>query len=522
MLTPREGQLEPYRLSHGPHLFTDWRFVDPGHVRWTGEAGREISLFATEGVTGNVYADPRDVPRNIQLVAQKARRAEPCLVPTEPWEHTIFWPTLIHDGGKYRLWYEVVPGDHWTGTATVPIDFKLLCYAESDDLVHWRKPALGIAEYHGRDDTNIVFGRSLSTSTGAGDKSGGLFSRSAAIFIDPSAESDERYKMTYQGYISAEKLDEYRRSGARGIDPMAEKLQNAMYAAVSPDGLHWRTLPEPIVVANSDTQNTAYYDPMLRKYVGYFRMWFYGRRVIGRAETDDFTRWPLPEPVLWAGPEELPSTDIYHNSKTVYPGTGTHHLMFPTMYYRDVDSAGIRMASSVEGKMWFWLPGDPVIGPGPRDSWDGGCIFAGHGMVSMPDGRVAQVCAGYEVPHKYPRSMLLGKIGLAWWPKGRLVAIETAGEGQFTTAELIFSGRRLLLNVETAHAGEVRVEVARRGGEALPGRSFSDADPISGNELGAQVAWGGEADLRDYAGQPVVLRLRLRAAKVFGFEFEEG
>ena len=55
----------------------------------------------------------------------------------------------------------------------------------------------------------------------------------------------------------------------------------------------------PQVVHHSDPQNIAYYDVLLRKYVGYFRTHVFGKRSIGRAETDDFRHFPLPETVMW-------------------------------------------------------------------------------------------------------------------------------------------------------------------------------------------------------------------------------
>jgi hypothetical protein len=48
----------------------------------------------------------------------------------------------------------------------------------------------------------------------------------------------------------------------------------------------------------NDSGPAVYYDAKLNRYVGYFRFFMMGRRAIGRAETDDFWRWPVPEMVL--------------------------------------------------------------------------------------------------------------------------------------------------------------------------------------------------------------------------------
>ena len=521
MLTPLPGMYEPYRLSPGPHLFADWHLVKAGHIRWTTATGDPATLWATEGFEDTAQPKPAEVPSGVRLRAQPAQKSAPFLECTEPWEHMIFYPTLIHDGGKYRLWYEVIPTDHWSGGrqgrgANLPMGFStLLCYAESDDLITWRKPNLGLASYHGVAETNIVLGGELGPDMGY---------HGGGIFIDPSAPPKERYKALFMGVLRAEKAASLEAAG-KVIDPMSRPRGrdhgSAMYVATSPDGLDWRVEPEPVLLANSDTGNTAYYDTSLGRYVGYVRTWYYGRRAIGRTETDDFRRWPMPEPALWPLPEDLPSTDIYTNSHAYYPGSQSQHLMFPAMYHRHIDNTVVRLATSVEGVMWSWVPGEPVISRGPLGAWDSGCLFAGHGLVAAPGDRVAQVYVGYPVPHKYPRAALLGQVAVSYWPQGRLVALEAPGRGDFTTAELVFSGKHLALNVETERAGEVLVEVAGRDGQPLPGRSFADADLVTANQLRAIVTWKGQADLGQYAGQPVVLRFRLRSARLFAFEFLE-
>ncbi len=53
--------------------------------------------------------------------------------------------------------------------------------------------------------------------------------------------------------------------------PPAGKFVYALMAAVSPDGLKWTNLPEPISIEVSDTHNICYYDRVLEKYVLYTR-----------------------------------------------------------------------------------------------------------------------------------------------------------------------------------------------------------------------------------------------------------
>ena len=107
----------------------------------------------------------------------------------------------------------------------------------------------------------------------------------------------------------------------------------------------------------------------------------------------------------------------------------------------------------------------------------------------------------------------------ALWPKGRLGALEAAEEGSFTTLPLMFEGRKLVLNVQTKHAGYVQVEAADGKGRPLPGQSFAESDVIIGDHLNRVVTWQGEEDLKKKPDQAIMLRFRLRAAKLFAFEF---
>ena len=90
-------------------------------------------------------------------------------------------------------------------------------------------------------------------------------------------------------------------------------------------------------------------------------------------------------------------------------------------------------------------------------------------------------------------------------------------EGSFALWPLAGVGRRVRLNFRTATAGEVRVE-ALSGGKPLPGRTFDDCDPLTGDDLDRDVSWRGRADLGHDPGAPVELCFRLRQADLFAVE----
>lgn len=526
MKTPSFGMIEPYRLGAGPNLFTDWRYVQPGMVRWDDETGRRLPLFAREGIPGQVHPMGLDIPQGISISAlPPVEKTGPVVFqPTQSWVHMGGPVKVIRDAGKYRMWYVAIPTDYWQGKTpgmgtTLNTDWgALLCYAESDDLQHWVYPELGILDYYG-EKTNIVYGGPMCAKTGF---------HGTGLFIDPSAPADERYKMFYMGRIPLEELLAYGKKLNMPVDNMAIHYNSAMFAATSPDGLHWKAYPEPVMLANSDTGNNVFYDAESGKYIAFMRMWLYGRRAVGRAVTDDFTRWPLPEPILWISPNDPASIDIYTNGPFQYPGSTSQHLMMPSYYLRDTDLWESYLFSSQDGKVWSRVPGGPVIGPGPLGNWDGGCVGLGN-FLELRDGRVAMLYGGSPVPHKYPRTMRMGHTGMAIWPAERLAALESPGLGSFATPQIIFSGQHLYLNAHTAQAGEVRVEIALAN--ELPGPvpkempatqselTFEDCIPICGDHGHVAVCWRDRSSLEDYAGKPVILRFRLNAAKLFSFTF---
>ena len=86
-------------------------------------------LFAYQKVDG-VKGTPLKTPHGIKLVPQMAQKTGPVLPNDRDWEFMIFgYCTLLDLGGKFGLWYEVVPPQGG-------IRRCLLCYAES---AGWRE-----------------------------------------------------------------------------------------------------------------------------------------------------------------------------------------------------------------------------------------------------------------------------------------------------------------------------------------------------------------------------------------------
>ena len=486
-----------YKLEPGPHLFIDWRYIDPGRVKWQTADGKDAKLFAYTKVDG-VKGTPLKTPYGIKLVPQLAQKIGPVLPNDRDWEFMIFgYCTLLDLGGKFGLWYEVVPPKGSGGRC-------LVCYAESTDGMNWTKPDLGLVEYGGsKKNTIVIDGARCPYHSFHG----------SSVFIDPNAPAAERFKVVHwTPSVPPEVLARLKRERPESIDPSGEEHKCAVMLGSSPDGLRWKFNDQLLFSHTCDTQTIMAWDPFLQRYVCFTRTGLLGRRSIGRAETADLARWPVPEVLLWTPPDGDPADDLYCNSKSLYPGTKTMHLMFPTVYKRRVDGCALRMVSSLDTVVWEWLPGE-VMQDGEPGSWAGGCFLGGCGLTEIPGDRVVLPYGGYEYPHKYPRFDRVGRIGYATWPKERLVALQADEDAEFWTPGLAVAGDTLHLNFDIKRAGYIKVEV-----EGVAGRGLEDCDALFGTTFKKQVTWKGNGSLGAEKGKPVVLRFRMRSAKLFSFE----
>lgn len=475
-------------IGNHKHVFINWDLIEPGYgVSWGGDGPTTWEM--PFGVTLGVHR-PRIDP-------------QPLVEAEHPWESRInVYSTLFEDEGRFRLYYEC----YLIGEREQPDDLKaMLAYAESDDGVTWRKPSIGQIDFKGSTENNLVYGLNLARGRGA---------HGATVFKDPSAPPTERYKLVHMA----------RETGRLGV-----------FGAISPDGLHWTAIDEPLVPDYmSDTQTVVAFDAAKGRYVGYFRGWnslhhgsWHGRRTIAYAETEDFRHWPVPKMIVEPDRHDGPDTDIYTNGYTIWPGATDAYLMFPAFYQRARDILEVHLLTSRDGVRWERASREPVVPSGePGSTWEGG-VYAGSGLValrpnewSLPigpqwhthnqehfvQGRMA------DPPHR-------GYVCRAIWRKDGFTSLEAQAEGRCTTVPLIFSGDRLELNAWTYFGGDVRVELIEADGTPVPGYSFAECDPISGDAPQQTVTWQGNADLADWVGKPMRLRLWLRRARLHALQF---
>jgi hypothetical protein len=218
----------------------------------------------------------------------------------------------------------------------------------------------------------------------------------------------------------------------------------------------------------------------------------------------------------------LPPTDTYYtNCFTTIPGAPDQRVLFPARYHQADDTTSIDFFASDDTQIWHRVPGGPVLETTPEfGKWDGGCVFATPNLIELPDGDWALPYTGFNYPHKYPRVTWQYDVGLAVWPKGRLVGIAAKDRGHFSTVAVVAPGTKLRINAVTQRAGSILVEAAGLDGKPLPGRSFDDAVPIVGDQHRTLVKWKGADTHGIEPGKPIVLRFRMDKAKIYALDFE--
>lgn len=486
----------PYKLAGKRLIFTNWSYIQPGRFGWFNGTGAQDLLDTANPEA--LHIRHFNEPFGIRITAQPATRVGPLLKPEYAWEQAgTSIQTVFREDGVYRAW-----------SVTSPVILhNYQCYMESVDGWNWKRPKLGIYDLDGSRQNNLLF----------------YVGWNQTIFIDPTAPSKERYKM-----VLIEHAHPVNESAVRAL---ATRPWHGVGGATSPDGLHWKFFPEPICKDYNDTQNTAYYDESLGKYVLYNRKIIHGRRAIGRSESKDFRKFPFPDLIVEPGMHLQPYDDLYMNCRTTIPGAPDHHLMFPTIYHLSGDIGTIRMLSSFDGKVWHWLRGPDAITPAAGAQWDSGWLTAHPNLIELPNGDFALPYTGQNTPHKYPRGQLTYAGGYGIWPKGRIVALEALDRGQFSTFAIIPPARKLLLNAVTERAGGIAIEVAtlekevpandlEEGFKVLSGRSFANSKLIVGDHYKTPAVWNGQEDLGHIEGRPILLRFRLEKAKLFGLEFQ--
>jgi hypothetical protein len=452
------------------------------------------------------------------VLRQPVKHGFPVLLPDRPWEEGgLHQGSVMFDEGIFKMWYGAL---HGAKQRT-----RCFCYATSRDGIDWQKPALGLFEWEGSKDNNIVM-VPREDEEGLG---------TACVFKDPEEEDREKaYKLVHH-YLKKE----------------GDDYLYGLQAATSPDGVAWTRIPEPLFTSKTplDAFNIVFWDEFLERYVAYVRRWLRrclplekrrqfpaepkGLRCVGRCESEDFVNWSSPDAIVLSPDERDPPQSDYYGPGAFKYASHAYFMMTP-FFDHATDRVHIRLATSRDDLSWRLAADRQAFIPnGDPQAWDSGQIYPlvppvvnddtihiyYHGLDAGHWGALAS--DGYRAN---------GGFGLATLPLDGFISLEAAHlMGVVTTWPMKFSGRALYLNMEADPIDEsywgpdhgIAVEVLDEDGYAVPEFSRHDCDRLTESGFRQGVSWNGRDDLALLAGKPVKLRFYMRFARLYSFQFSD-
>ncbi len=425
----------------------------------------------------------------------------------KPWEGTTSaYHSVFQDGDLFRMYYRGSSHAGYTiqslmkpGETPIPEHEQVACYAESRDGIHWNRPSLGLIEFEGSKDNNIVW---------IGNRAGG---HNFAPFKDgnPDAPDSQRYKAVGSSNIGGKPV---------------------LLGFVSPDGIHWsKVRDEPIITdGHFDSLNVAFWDSVRQRYSAIYRSGHEGVRSFKFSHTGNFVDWPPAG--TYADYGDTPREQLYTNSTTPYFRAPHIYVAFPKRlvqwrtFHTDVSGSGVSegvFLSSRDGVHWDRRFMEAFVRPG-RDarSWVHRTNMIAAGVLPTADDEISiYVSRHYTSPSAHLERMVLRTDGFVSASAGY-------GGGELVTKPLVFQGNNLVLNFATSAAGSIHLEIQDAEGNPLPGFALEESPLIWGDEIEHTVRWERshsrattDEPLRRITGKPVRLRFVMKDADLFSLRF---
>ena len=268
-----------------------------------------VQLF----VDDSLIQEMKGVARSLHTPVKA--RENPVLVADRPWEGGLSLEagTVLYeaDQGIFRMWYNALPARE------KPDVEESLCYATSADGVNWKKPNLGLVEFRGSRENNILLMGSNWYH--------------CVLRDDSDPDPARRYKLAYW--------------------QTRDRSRCGIWVAFSTDGIHWEPHPNNPVVPCSASGDTfaVMQDPASKHYYLYNKSRIRPLRKVSRMVSSDFVHWKDDRLVL--EPDELDASDTEFYSMAVFP-YGSQYLGFLRVFHTHSQLMDIQLASSRDGTNW--------------------------------------------------------------------------------------------------------------------------------------------------------------------------
>lgn len=433
-----------------------------------------------------------------------------CLVvPDKPWEgNIVLYGSVLFDvdSRKFRMWYETYAGGR---------NYHV-CYAESDDGIAWTKPELGLWEFEGSRQNNIVVPGSALPN----------------VFIDPAAPDGEKYKMFVWVLSHPNKSISHHSLFSSG-DGIAWKYVGQR--RFGPDGESGRWVKD---------SNVIRWDHRAGRWAASHRSWSQfpigekndiWRRTVALTWSDNLLDGWSPLKVVIKPDQGDDATAATLSRKRDKPdwselyampifSYGNHDLGFLTLIDlidgSDVVAGGgrVELCFSNDGAKWQRpAQRNRLIAQDKR--WPD--LIPIYCMTTPPierDGRLWIYYTDANSLHPTrPLSTWTTRIRLASWRKDGFASLVCTGRGELVTRLLDYKGDRLLLNCRTDQNGRIRVALLDESNTPLPGFGIDDCVPVTGDGVALPVTWS--KDLSDLDNKSVRVKIIAEDARLWSLRF---
>jgi len=448
----------------------------------------------------------------ISLRYHRPERRNIALECTEAWEgETCCYISAVKDGDIYRLYYRASSAKSGFPGIENSKRHGVVCVAESRDGKIFTRPNVGIYDYGGTKDNNIVFTR-------------GEYIDNFSVWLDenPDCPKDARYKA-----LSL--------CGNRCL---------AYYK--SADGLHFLPAGLIPVTGTFDSLNLITWDKDTKKYRIYFRYFHHtdgsepvkdekfdestGFRDVRYTESEDFETWS--EPVRIAYSDGKDSIQYYTSGITKYHRADAYYGI-PTRYADRInDMQNFRHLSDLDGKRMdmieklgrigsavtdstfihscdgkvFTRSSEPFITPGIENgiNWIYGDCYISRGNIetSSDFANEPNELAFYTVRDYGMRESKIVRYALRL--DGFCSWHADSTSGSILTRSFVWQGSSMDINFATSALGSLRIIICNKDGIPLSGY---DSTSLFGDSIERPVDF--EKPLSELYGKEVRLRIEM-------------
>ncbi|HSH95880.1 MAG TPA: hypothetical protein VK968_17170 [Roseimicrobium sp.] len=483
-------------------------------AEWFDETG-STTVFAFDEVS-----IPHSQNLRLQMLSPERHPSNPVLSRGRPGTPDVmgvqFYGSVIREGGKFRMWY--VAQDDDTANRVASTRWRA-AYAESADGVTWVKPALGLVEFRGNKNNNLI----LTDPAPLGFVN-------VKVLSDPDdPDPTRRYKIATHVY--------FRHNTRLGT----------LAPFVSADGLNWKLLKDVQTVKGELKKEdlflpVVHFEPGggLYKWDGQYYICGqnamaatqpYQGRVIRMYRSPDFVHWSHTSSIgfvrtpqhVTLGPGRSLEGEQTHEGISVWNRRnillGIYGRWHGAKEWKDitvdlgfvVSNDGVRFREPAHE--WTFLK------RGEDGRWDEGGLLQGQGFENVGD----RTFVYYGAWDPRQRGAARGGVGIASLPRDRFggLMVDVSGKGpgnyqqpvitsEFITAALpVSSGvpQRFYLNADGLGTGAaLKVELLSDNEKPLPGYSGKDAAVIRQSGFQTPVVWNGNPEVRDL---PPRIRIRV-------------